>query len=295
MNHKIWRLSNNGTCTWGPGYQFAFIGGEAMTMTTVVAVPNTPPGATADLLVAMAAPATPGDHVGQWRLRSPVTFFGHTVIVKIVVPGAAPSPAPSCCSGSPNIPSFSASPATISPGGSSALSWGLVTNAESVEIDQGIGGVATPGSVSVSPASTTTYTLTARCGANTKTAQVTVVVQAGGLADLYVSEFSLTPDPPRKSQVTQVRIGIYNQGNAAAGSFKVQWFPGSSYPSPACSWTVTSMAARGGQILTCEAPANTWGSWYASIVTRVKVDPENNVLESDKGNNIYDKTIRVDP
>ncbi len=87
------------------------------------------------------------------------------------------TPAPQIgCIGTPNIASFTASPTTISPGGSTTLSWGAVTNADAVEIDQGIGGIATPGSRTVSPTTTTTYTLTARCGANVATRQVTVVV-----------------------------------------------------------------------------------------------------------------------
>lgn len=89
------------------------------------------------------------------------------------------TPAPQTgCAGMPVIESFTASPTTISAGGSSTLSWGAVTNADAVEIDQGIGGVATPGSRVVSPATTTTYTLTARCGAQIATRQVTIVVGA---------------------------------------------------------------------------------------------------------------------
>ncbi|MBI5303977.1 MAG: hypothetical protein HY868_17715 [Chloroflexi bacterium] len=80
------------------------------------------------------------------------------------------------CNGAPVIASFSASPTSITSGGSSTLNWGAVTNADSVEINQGIGGVAAPGSIKVSPKSTTTYTLTARCGSNTVTRQVTVSV-----------------------------------------------------------------------------------------------------------------------
>jgi hypothetical protein len=59
------------------------------------------------------------------------------------------------------------------------LSWGLVSNADSVEIDQGIGGVATPGNTVVNPTATTTYTMTAHCGTITRTAQVTVMVTFG--------------------------------------------------------------------------------------------------------------------
>jgi hypothetical protein len=85
---------------------------------------------------------------------------------------------PPGCTGAPIVSSFSASPSTISPGGSSTLSWGAVSNADSVSIDQGIGGVGTPGSTTVSPSGTTIYTLTARCGSNTVTRQVQVTVQA---------------------------------------------------------------------------------------------------------------------
>ncbi|MBM3130743.1 MAG: hypothetical protein FJ009_19205 [Chloroflexi bacterium] len=172
---KTWRLSNNGTCVWGAGYQFVFTSGEAMTGNTVITAPATAPGATADLTVPMTASTTPGLHSGHWQMRSPSgVLFGQSVIVKINVPGGAP-PA-STCSGTPNIASFTASPATITTGASTVLNWGAVTNADSAEINQGIGGIETPGTRTVSPAATTTYILTARCGAATKTAQVTVTV-----------------------------------------------------------------------------------------------------------------------
>jgi len=115
-------------------------------------------------------------------MRNPSgALFGQTVTVKINVSGAPPAgpttPAPvPGCSGTPNIASFTASPNPITAGGSTTLSYGAVTNADSAEIDQGIGGVETPGSKTVSPPSTTTYTLTARCGSSTQTAQVTVTV-----------------------------------------------------------------------------------------------------------------------
>ena len=80
------------------------------------------------------------------------------------------------CPGAPVISSFTASPTSITPGQSSTLNWGAVTNATSVEIDHGIGGVATPGARAVSPGTTTTYTLTARGCGGTVTRQVTIIV-----------------------------------------------------------------------------------------------------------------------
>ena len=168
---KTWRLRNAGTCAWDAAYRFAFVGGTAMTPNTVVNVPATAPGATADIKVPMTAPSAPGAYTGNWQLRSPAnTLFGPRVTVVINVPSPA-SPSSGCAIGS-----FTASPSPINVGESSTLTWGAVTNAESVEIDQGIGGVGSPGSKVVTPPTTTTYTMIAHCGTSTKTVQVTISV-----------------------------------------------------------------------------------------------------------------------
>jgi hypothetical protein len=177
--NKIWRVRNTG-CPWGAGYQLVFVSGEAMSTAQVIPVPDTPQGGTADLLVALTAPTVPGTHSGTWRLRNPSgKLFGTIVFVKITVPGT-PSPtntsAPTPCSGTPNISSFTASQRIIPVFGSTILSWGPVTNADSVEIDQGIGEVGTPGSITVAPTTTTIYTLTAHCGSETATAQVRILL-----------------------------------------------------------------------------------------------------------------------
>jgi uncharacterized repeat protein (TIGR01451 family) len=61
-------------------------------------------------------------------------------------------PAPTC-------DSFTATPATITVGGSSVLAW-QTSNATTVTMNNGIGNVAADGSVTVSPTTNTTYTLT---------------------------------------------------------------------------------------------------------------------------------------
>jgi len=81
----------------------------------------------------------------------------------------------------PIIISFSADVTTITEGDSATLSW-EVTEATAVTIDPGIGLVDLTGFISVSPAATTTYTLTATnsCGQllspSTRTAMVTITV-----------------------------------------------------------------------------------------------------------------------
>ncbi|MBL8133779.1 MAG: SH3 domain-containing protein [Anaerolineae bacterium] len=115
----------------------------------------------------------------------------------------------------------------------------------------------------------------------------------GGQPDLYVSEFSLDPATPVRGQPVNVRVGVYNQGNAAVSGtpFRIVWYPGENYPSPACEWTLDSMAARGGRILTCTYSG--YPSPYASINTKVVVDVDNAVSESNEGNNLFLQRISV--
>jgi hypothetical protein len=78
-----------------------------------------------------------------------------------------------------SVATFTASPSTINPGGTSTLSW-VVLNATSVTISPAPGSVnAGSGSVQVSPAATTTYTLTAtNSQGQSVNATVVVTVQA---------------------------------------------------------------------------------------------------------------------
>ena len=73
--------------------------------------------------------------------------------------------------------SLSAFPETIHKGDPTTLSWNS-TNAASCTIDQGIGNVPLTGSVSISPAQTTRYTITVKGPGGTATASVTVTVMS---------------------------------------------------------------------------------------------------------------------
>jgi len=73
--------------------------------------------------------------------------------------------------------SLTATPSTIAPGAPAILTWSS-TNATSASIDNGVGAVspAAGGQITVSPASTTTYTLTVNGPGGQSTSQVTVTV-----------------------------------------------------------------------------------------------------------------------
>jgi hypothetical protein len=70
----------------------------------------------------------------------------------------------------PRIVTFSASPTSIKPGESFALTW--LTEAGTGTIDNGVGAVPTRGTIKVTPTATTTYTMT--MGAVTRSVTVTV-------------------------------------------------------------------------------------------------------------------------
>ncbi len=127
---------------------------------------------------------------------------------------------------------------------------------------------------------------------NSYTEAVTVNASGGGQPDLAVSEFSLDPATPVKDESVDVRIGVYNYGSARAeGTFRVEWYPGKNYPSPACSWNVNGMNASGGRILTCTYSG--YPSTYSGIETMVKIDTTSVITESNEGNNTYLESVNV--
>ena len=112
----------------------------------------------------------------------------------------------------PKISSFTASPATINPGGRATLRWS-VTNADTLSIDQGIGTLtdaqrrlyARTG-LRVSPSVTTLYTLTATNSFKSVTATVTVTVRGSP----KISRFRASPviiDPGKSSTLSWSTTG----------------------------------------------------------------------------------------
>jgi hypothetical protein len=131
-----------------------------------------------------------------------IAFLSLSLVLMIVIPGCftfqTPSPNPVPPAGTPpaNVV-FSNNPATINAGGSSTLVWN-VTGATSVSIDQGIGLVDVAGFSVVSPAASTSYTLSATNSAGTVTRSVVTTVNsvAPPTAPVPIPMPILTPAPP---------------------------------------------------------------------------------------------------
>jgi len=179
----------------------------------------------------------------------------------------------------PQIEYFQANPSVISSGGCSTLEWGAVTNATEASIDQGIGGVGTPGTRSVCPTETTTYVLTATGPGGSTTASATVTVTAAK-PDLIVVAINFVPSPPVRGQNNEVRITFRNQGATATGAFNWELQPG---PEPILAGNVASGLGAGETTIVTAVwnPA----SAYPNASVTARADTSGAVDEGDETNN----------
>jgi uncharacterized protein YkwD len=68
---KTWRISNNGTCVWGPTYTLNHYSDENLGLITTVPLGLTYPGQTLDISVELIAPNTTGTHRGNFVIENP--------------------------------------------------------------------------------------------------------------------------------------------------------------------------------------------------------------------------------
>jgi len=78
---KIWRLKNNGTCTWKTSYRVVLVSGDMLGGQNLMPLPReVAPGETIDLSMTFKAPLTLGSYRGNWQIRNDKgEIFGATV------------------------------------------------------------------------------------------------------------------------------------------------------------------------------------------------------------------------
>jgi hypothetical protein len=293
---KTWRIRNSGTCTWAEGTKFVYVSGETLSAPVSVVVPVTAPDAQVDVSVSMIAPTAPGTYRSNWQLQDPQgKSFGGIFYVQIVIEGTA----------TPTL--------TVTPGAApSNLAGTVAANCSSVTFTwtgaRGETAYRIEGpSLSVNlPADTETYlwnnppigssliTLIA-FGQNTVEigrVSTTVNVSCGvSGVDLYVDSLTFAPSPPVAYLPLKVTVRVRNQGAVDSGSFTVRWWGGKDFPSASCEWSVSSVVAGTTVALGCDNFA--YRSPYGSLITKISVDVENTVTESDETNNVFENTISV--
>ena len=162
-------------------------------------------GATA-LTIDQGVGSVTGQASGQ---ASPATTTTYTLTATNAAGSATATATVTVATPKPLIASFTATPGTISAGSSSTLAWS-VSGATSLSLDQGIGPV-TGGSRSVSPTTTTVYTLTATNAGGSSTARATVTVSAGGFltpGDPGAADLSFTLSSQQTRAISPFVYGI---------------------------------------------------------------------------------------
>ncbi len=96
---KVWRIRNEGTCTWSSAYSWVFVSGYQLGAEDSVQIPaQVAPGVMMDMSVDMQAPEVSGTYQSYWMMRSPAgelfgtgPAFNEPVWVEIKV-GPEPTP-----------------------------------------------------------------------------------------------------------------------------------------------------------------------------------------------------------
>jgi hypothetical protein len=112
--------------------------------------------------------------------------------------------------------------------------------------------------------------------------------------DLVVEEINFDPYPPTRNDPVVVRVKVRNKGKATDEAFTIKWWPGENYTNPATSWNING-GLDSGEAVTVSYTYAGYPSTYASINTKAVVDTGDTVGESNEGNNILLKNIKVDP
>ncbi len=85
---KTWKVSNTGTCAWTAAYQITFLYGDIMGGKATVIGIAVNPGQSADVSVALTAPATAGSITGTWRLSNDKSQPFGTLLTVVIKTGA---------------------------------------------------------------------------------------------------------------------------------------------------------------------------------------------------------------
>jgi ketosteroid isomerase-like protein len=116
---------------------------------------------------------------------------------------------------------FSASVTTIQPGQSATLNW-QTSNASDVSIDNGVGEVAANGQKEVSPASNTTYLLTAKGSGGTQQRTISIVVEPRAAVAQQAAPVPAAPQVVDPSVAIQQAINSFDAAYNAHDIARIQ-------------------------------------------------------------------------
>jgi outer membrane protein OmpA-like peptidoglycan-associated protein/uncharacterized cupredoxin-like copper-binding protein len=210
---------------------------------------------------------------------------GQTYVFKLTVTdtgglsSSATTRVSSATATSATVVRFDATPSTINAGQSSTLAW-VVQGATSVSISNGVGNVAATGSTTVTPATTTTYTLTAVAPAGNVTATATVTVNPGVVVpgNPQIVRFEASPlniQPGQQSTLSWTTTGATTVSISGVGAVTLN---GSTTVSPAqtTTYTLSATSSDGKTVtapVTITVSTGTVPQIVVFVVTPSTIDP----------------------
>jgi hypothetical protein len=190
----------------------------------------------------------------------------------------------------PIINSFTTTPAGINAGERTTLSWD-VSDATEINIQPGIGKVGPSSTLMLTPADTTTYTLTATNQAGSTTGSVTVTVTpvvVTAKPDLVITDIWLTG--------SAVNYKIANRGDADADLSQSHLYINDLLfsndlvePLAAGEERTTSFANVNWNFIGFDPIAADWTKILLEFYIKACADAENSIEESSEGNNCLDE------
>lgn len=108
------------------------------------------------------------------------------------------------------------------------------------------------------------------------------------LPDLVANGMQTAPNPATQGEIVYIQVRVTNRGDAAAGSFTVQWW--ATHALAPCSWSVDSLAPGASKVFSCQY---TYVGWNPSYDIKLVVDSGSTVAESNEGNNSQSDTLNV--
>lgn len=95
---KTWRISNTGTCVWGPDYTLGYYSGERLNAVDSIPLGVTYPGQNLDISIDLTAPTRTGTYQGNYVIKNPAGLIMSIaddsrlwVIINVTVVGSAPT------------------------------------------------------------------------------------------------------------------------------------------------------------------------------------------------------------
>jgi hypothetical protein len=205
--------------------------------------------------------------------------------------------APAASVAKPTINSFTATPASISQGQQTTISWN-VSGASAVTIEPNIGAIGLTGELTLTPNATISYTLTANNAAGSSTSSTTINVTpvVAGKPDLVITDVYLISN--------QFYYKIKNQGNAVAPPTQTDFSLGSiDQTDQKITWSVETSnfvdALAPGEESTQRFSNLDWNRYqllepFLGFLTynfKACANVDNAIAESNTNNNCYTVTL----